>query len=510
MITKPSPLTRLKAAVQFYRHGFRSLSQPGESKKFPFTWPAWFTNRPQWQLVDYKTYAEQGFNVNPILFAALMYKARALTVTPLRAYTGTPEEPELLPRDNPLQALCRRPNPFQSGPEFLALANVCFNLAGNCYIIFERKGDQVVGMYVARPDRIFIIPSPNRKELIGFWYVPEGAAWPDGRAYLPQEVMHVKNPNPTDPLDGLGYGISSVSPSAHAINVDNDLTKFFHLFFRNGAMPQGLLSFDVPMQDDDVSRARERWNEIYGGYENWAEESVAVLDQGGKYQRVGFTFPEMDVSNIDARNESRIVGPLGVPLNLIESRPQLVQSTYSNKETDRLMFWEDTMGPELLWFESEFQYYLGDGNQFVMFDMTRSPAARKERLERMDRFEKAFTAKAITIDEYRTALDPQLGPAPEELKNPPIPAPLQDFANGSGMSDAEEQAEEDGQPLKHILAIISDANRRARLNRASLNWDSVLSEVSDKRVRGVINQAVKDGWSVPTVQSQIERLYERQ
>lgn len=442
MITKPNALTRLRAAFQTWR-GFKSLYRPTfATKKTPFIWPAWITNNPQWQLLDYQTYIQEGFTMNPILYAAIMYKVRAITITPLRAYKGTPEEPNLLPADSPLQELCRRPNRFQSWSEFMGLADACLNLAGNCYILFERKGDEVVGMYVMRPDRIYIIPSRNKKELIGFYYVPEGSTWQNGIPYLPQEVMHVKLPNPGDPLDGLGYGISPVSPSSQAINVDNDLTRFFRLFFRNGAMPQGILSFDIPMEADEASEARRRFMEHVGGYEEWA--GPAVLDQGGKYERTGLTFHEMNTAAIDARNESRIVAPLGVPLNLIESRPELVTSTYSNKETDRLMFWEDTMTPELMWFECEFQYYLqGKGNEFVMFDMSRSPAARKERLERMDKFEKAFVAKAITVDEYRAALDPQLGPAPDELKKPdPPPVIAVPPPATEEMPEAIEQAEE--------------------------------------------------------------------
>lgn len=441
MITKPSPLTRLKATIQFYRHGFNSLQRRIETKKTPFVWPAWFTSNPQWQLIDYQTYVQEGFTMNPVLYAAIMYKVRAITITPLRAYKGTPEEPDLLPAENPLQELCRRPNRFQSWSEFMGLADVCLNLAGNAYIFFERVGGEVVGMYVMRPDRIFIIPARSKKELIGFYYVPEGKSWQDGEPYLAQDVMHVKLPNPADPLDGMGYGISPVSPSAQAINVDNDLTRFFRLFFRNGAMPQGILSFDTPMEADEAAEARRRFMEHVGGMEEWV--GPAVLDQGGKYERTGLTFHEMNTAAIDARNESRIVAPLGVPLNLIESRPELVQSTYSNKETDRLMFWEDTMTPELMWFECEFQYYLqGKRNEFVMFDMSRSPAARKERLERMDKFEKAFVAKAITVDEYRAALDPQLGPAPDELKKPdPVPVIVPPPPTEE-MPEAVDQAEE--------------------------------------------------------------------
>lgn len=440
MIAKPSALIRLKSAIEFYRTGWRHFQvQPRQpqTKKIPFIWPSWYNGQPQWQLINYEAYANEGFNANAVIYSAIMYKTRAITIAPLMAYKGTPEEPELLPPDHQLQSLCMRPNRFQSWAEFQGLAEVYINLSGNCYVVFERQQGQIIGMYLLRPDRVFIVPTADRKQLIGFWYVPEGQSWVDGRPYLPQDVMHVKLPNPMDPLDGLGYGISPLSPAAHTADVDNDLTKFFRLFFKSGAMPQGLLSFDVPMQDDDVAAARRRWNEIYGGSENWAEESVAVLDQGGKYQRIGFTFAEMDVGKIDARNESRITSPFGVPLTLIESRPELVQSTYNNKNEDRKMFWQDTMIPELKWFETEYQYYLqGERGEFVMFDLSGIPALTMDQPTRIDKFQKAFELAAVTVDEYRAELG--LDPMPEELQlQPPTPAPATE-----PMPEAQDEAEE--------------------------------------------------------------------
>lgn len=414
MTTKPPALTRLRAAVDFYKHGWRkfNINPPRQqTKKIPFIWPNWYNGQPQWQLINYEAYASEGFAANAIIYSAIMYKTRAAGQAPLRAYIGDMEQPELLPPNHWLQSLCMRPNRFQSWSEFNSQAWVYWMISGNNYTVFERVGGRIEGMYNLRPDRTFIVPRADKREVIGFWYVPEGKSYVDGIPYLAKDVMHVKLPNPMDPLDGLGYGLSPLSPAAHSGDVDNDLTKFLRLFFKAGAMPSGLLTFDVPMEDDDVAAARRRWNEVYGGYENWAEESVAVLDQGGKYQRIGLSFQEMDVSAIDARNESRITGPFGVPLTLIESRPQLVQSTYSNKETDRLIFWEDTMEPELAWWQSDWQYYLqGDDGAFVMYDLSSTPAYANRQSQRLESVYKAFDTGSkygltvVTAAEYRAEL----------------------------------------------------------------------------------------------------------
>lgn len=599
---KPSPLTRLKAAYEFYKNGWRKFQpRPQATKKIPFIWPNWYNGQPQWQLINYEAYVNEGFNANAIIYSAIMYKTRAATLAPLKAYTGTPEQPELLPPNHWLQSLCLRPNPFQSWAEFNSQAWVYWLISGNNFTVFSRAKNQIMEMYNLRPDRVFIIPTADKKRVIGFWYVPEGRGWTDGIPYLPQDVMHNKLPNPGDPLDGLGYGLSPLSPAAHSGDVDNDLTKFFRLFFKAGAMPSGLLSFDVPMQDDEVAAARRRWNEVYGGSENWAEESVAVLDQGGKYQRIGFSFQEMDVTGIDARNESRITGPFGVPLTLIESRPQLVQSTYSNKETDRILFWEDTMEPELNWWQSDWQYYLqGDDGSFVMYDLSNTPAFQKRKLAQADRFEKALSLKAVTVNEYRAVLgldpNPDLMEQPTEIVLPDETMPeveedmeespvkkkaiksRADFAAKSDQLATDYEAEFSQATsvafeadLRYILAVINDTNTEARQNRASLNWDTVtqaittyltgaslaswqqqmtspvsrlmservadlnsqfnqhypaadllaqewfneyladfagqINNTTSETVQQVIDQAITEGWSVPTTEKRLEGLF---
>lgn len=519
---KPSPINRFRAAVQFYRNGWRKFNiNPPQTKKVPFIWPSWFKGQPQWQLINYEAYANEGFNANAVVYSAIMYKVRSITNAPLRAYTGTMEEPELLPPDDPLQQLVMRPNKFQSWSEFQALATVYFNLSGNNYTVMERQGDQVVSMYHLRPDRVFVIPTANKKELIGFWYVPEGSAFTDGVPYLPQDVMHIKLPNPLDPLDGLGYGISPLSPAAQNADVDNDLTKFFKLFFKNGAMQQGFLSFKEAMLDEDLARAQARWMEIYGGVENWANKNIGTLDFGASFERTGFTFQEMDVSAIDARNESRIVAPFGVPLNLIESRPALVASTYNNKAEDRKMFWEDTMTPELKWFETDYQFFLQDGRgSFVQFDLSAIPALTMSKVERTTAISRGFELGAVLQNEYRATLgldpiDDIIIPVAENPQSPIDPVPTTDD-DMAGMPEAteEETVKANGNVKKkpisrvtfirqsdklaksfepdfseaainaftedqiHIEVTINDLNRFALEAGASLNWLTVIEELN--------------------------------
>lgn len=346
-------------------------------KEAPFAWPAWREGKPEWQIVDLNTYISEGFNLNSLIYSALMYKARSITNAPIRAYEGDLDHPLLADAATPLAKLLARPNKYQSQIEFMQLNDIYLNVAGNCYIALDRpkRGALPEAWYPLRPDRVFIIP--KERQLIGFIYIPEGKSSSDAVPFLPEDLIHVKLPNPGDPLEGMGYGLSPLSSAAYSTDVDNDATRFLKTFFQKGTMINTYLKFNVPLDDAAMSRARTRFQEIYGGYGNWSE--VGVVDEGAEIKQFGMNFRDMGFDTIDERNEGRILGPFGVPPSLLATRMSMSTSTYANREQDRRQFWEDTMLPELKLFEIEFQYYLrGEDGSFPSFDTSKVPALRKD------------------------------------------------------------------------------------------------------------------------------------
>lgn len=383
-LPQPNLITRARIAWTVFRRGFPAAlsmlaggqtKQDGVNGSTPFVWSAWREESPQWQTTDFGAYVEEGFNLNSLIYSAIMYKARSKMSAPLRAYGGDPNRPEVLPADHALTRLVSRPNRAQSWPEFQTLLEIYYNL-GNAFIMLVRplEGGMPESMFTLRPDRVYIIPGQG--QIKGYLYVPEGSAVQEGTPILPQDMMHVKLPNPGDPLEGLGWGMPPTA-IGQSTDVDNDVTRFLKLFFQNGAMPLGLLKFNVPLSDETLAAVKRRWMEMYGGVDNWTD--VGVLDNGGDYQRVGATFEEMGFEAIDERNESRILGPLGVPPILIGTRTGLARSTYSNYETARRAFWEDTALPELRLFEKEFQYFLqSEDGGYVAYDLSRVPALQQD------------------------------------------------------------------------------------------------------------------------------------
>lgn len=392
---KPSIISRAREAWKVYRNGYPSRHAP-ETKQDIMLWPTYEEGRAQWHIIDYRAYVEQGFNLNSLIYSAIMYKVRAATAAPMRAWQGDIDSPERIELSEPLAQLLARPNSHQSWVEFHGLNLVYINVSGNSYVFLDRERPEDVpeSMIGLRPDRVFVVPGRDENGkgfLKGYLYVIDGRntflSWPkaermdairEGRAIpiLPENMIHTKFPNPGDPLGGLGEGLSPLSPLAQSADIDNAVTHFLQLFFQRGSVIPGLLSFDTKLSEDDVGLIRERWMERYGNYENWTD--IGVLGRGGKYQRIGLNFEEMSFEGIDERNESRILAPFGVPGVLIGTRLGLTRGIRSNAKELRRAFWEDTLIPENRLFEVDYQFYLRDDEQFPAFDYSQVPALQQD------------------------------------------------------------------------------------------------------------------------------------
>lgn len=420
---------RLRLALQVFKTG------QIERKAMPFIWPSYRQGQITWTMNDFETYVSEGFNHNAVIYTALMYKVRAASLVRWRAYQGNPEQPELSPLDHPLAQLLDRPNPYQSQSDFIGMRLVHLNIAGNSYALIDRPPGELypVGLYPLRPDRVFIVPNAQ-KQVIGYVYVPENTAPRDGIPILPQYMLHTKFPNPSDPFEGMGEGLSPFAAMAPVADVDNAITTFLNIFFKQGTMPFGSLETESALDRSTIDRLREEWDEMYGGIE-FAGRPL-VLDQGLKYTNLTVPFNELGFEGIDSRNEARMHGVFGVPPILTEMRLGVAGSTYANKEEARRFFWEDTMSYEIGLFTQDLDYHLKAETQFIQPDLSGVPAFKHNLAQDSTTFG-GFVGNGVPINAAIKMLGLPLEPVEggdvplvsanlkplEQVLNPPPPPP---------------------------------------------------------------------------------------
>lgn len=367
---------RLNAAMAALRDTSPPERQPGGLKKAVFSFPDWLRTRARWNIEKFPDFVEEGYRQNPLIYAPIRYKARALASVPLVAATGDPDNPEWLPAVHPLSRMCKKPNPFQTWRAFNEQRKTYLELAGNAYVYASReRGGAVKALYNLRPDRVRILP--DAVGIKGYYYMPPGQEATDGIPLLPEDVAHTKYPNPLDELEGMGYGLPPILSISRDADTDNSITAFIKLVFERGAMPMGLLRFETTLTDGEADNAKRRFMDKYGGSERWIEP--VVMDQGGGYERIGMTFDELGFDVLDARNEARILMAFGVPPILLGTRYGLAHGTYSNYNEARTQFWQDVLVPELRMFEEDDQRLLqGDDGAFVLYDLSVVPALQAD------------------------------------------------------------------------------------------------------------------------------------
>ncbi|WP_156213464.1 phage portal protein, partial [Lentzea aerocolonigenes] len=115
-------------------------------------------------------------------------------------------------------------------------------------------------LWPVRPDRMEPVTSP-KNFLLGFIYTgPSGEQVPLDR----KDVLFQRMPNPTDPYRGMG-AVQSIMNTLDSVRYG---AEWNNAFFRNNALPGGLVKVNKKMQQREWDKWRERWNESHQGVSN--------------------------------------------------------------------------------------------------------------------------------------------------------------------------------------------------------------------------------------------------
>lgn len=175
----------------------------------------------------------------------------------IKSRDGEVEEIE----DDPLLTLMQRPNDRQTQREFWKLAISYYLLAGEAFWYLERgKNPKAIPTAMAnmKPDHVEIVMSEDKRTIVGYEFRKY-----DGSALKlrPDEVLHIKNIDPSNPLRGIGV----VRPAAQRILTEREAAKYQADTFRNHGRPDVAVFTDVDLTSEAAEEARENWEEVYGG-----------------------------------------------------------------------------------------------------------------------------------------------------------------------------------------------------------------------------------------------------
>lgn len=184
----------------------------------------------------------------------------------LRIWQRTPQRPVL-----------RRPNHFQTWPDFIKSWVFSLLLRGNTYVLKVRNEQRhVQAIFVLDPNRVKPLVSPSG--VIFYQLQGDDLADIEDTVIVPaSEIMHDRINTIWHPLCGVSPIYASGVAAMQALAIQNNSARFF----QNMSRPGGVMTAPGAISDDTANRVSETFDEKFGG-ENIG--NLLVLGDGLKYE----------------------------------------------------------------------------------------------------------------------------------------------------------------------------------------------------------------------------------
>lgn len=277
------------------------------------------------------------YGANVLVYKSIKLIADTGAGIPLRFYNVKDDE-EVTGGD--FFKLWQSINPFVGSYEFRMCLLGYLALMGEVFVAHE---DNLREMFILRPDRIKVMPD-EKKKIAGYLYQSGTGARPI--RYKAEEITQFKQFNPDSDFRGL----SAIKAGMLPLTVDFWAANYNKDFFKNSALPSGVLSVDGDVDADFVKLTREEWEKTYGARYNKTHR-LAILGRGTTFQDITKTAKDMEFTKLREMSREEILSLWGVP-------PVLVgvfrYANYANSQQQVKIFWEFTMKPILRLVESIF------------------------------------------------------------------------------------------------------------------------------------------------------------
>lgn len=203
--------------------------------------------------------------------------------------------------------LWQRPNDVFSGPHTREAGQQHFELTGEARIVVDIEFSTPIGFWVIRPDRIEPIPG-DTTFLAGYVYTgPDGEKIP----LQPHEVLTIMRPNPTDPYRGLGAIQATLMEQQSA----RAAAEWNRNFFKNGAMPGGVIEVPTELSEPQFNNLIMRWRESHKGVSR--AHRIGVLEQGAKFTPITYSIKDMQMTEVRGMTRDSIMEAFGISRHML-------------------------------------------------------------------------------------------------------------------------------------------------------------------------------------------------
>lgn len=277
-----------------------------------------------------------------VVYACIRVISESVGQIPLKVYERLPSGGKREASGHPLYALLHD-WPNEEMTSFTWREAMASHLCGwgNCYsyIDFGRDG-RPKSIELLSPDRV----CPKRLSSSDLLVYDVTSRKGGTKRYAKEQILHV----PGMGFDGIA-GYSPIRIAAETIGAGMAAQKYIGAFFKNGAVPRGILEHPGSMSQEAQDRLRENWNKTYGGSGN--AHKVAILEENMKFHIVSVNPVDAQLIETMKLSRSQIAGIFRVPAHMIND---LDKATFSNVDQLSLEFVKFSLMPWLARMEQVF------------------------------------------------------------------------------------------------------------------------------------------------------------
>ena len=194
--------------------------------------------------------------------------------------------------EHPLLDLLDKPNSTTSKTDMVYITQSHKKLTGDAFWLLDQTGSQITNIFTLPPDKVTLNlgnPLDGTADLVESYTYKDTI---DGKqveqTYGRDEIIHFKNPNPTNPFRGYG----AVEAAADVIDVDNLTNLTTKKFFENGAITNFVLSTESKITDEQLKRIKAELRAANAGANN--AYKAMILGGGLKPVDISYSNKEME------------------------------------------------------------------------------------------------------------------------------------------------------------------------------------------------------------------------
>lgn len=297
-----------------------------------------------WMDRCYEQFAQEAYLKNVVAHRSITTISHAASSVPFKLFDNTPNGRQFV-NHHEILSLLSKPNPTQSGKEFLESIYTYRQISGNAYIlaVMSPSKKRPIELYALRPDRISIVPGDNLLPKAYRYQVgQEVTEYPVDQITGKSQILHIKNFHPLSDW----YGMSSIEAAAYSIDQHNQAGEWNQALLQNGARPSGAIVVKGAsgnpsyLTDKQYRDLKNMIDDAFAGPKNAGRP--LLLEGGLEWQEMSLSPKDMDFIESKHSSARDVALALGMP-------PQLLgipgDNTYSNLQEARLALWEQTIIP---------------------------------------------------------------------------------------------------------------------------------------------------------------------